>query len=320
MNGVVKNPSETTWFQAYRPQSIRDCILPRNIKTTFQKFVDKGEIPNLILAGRSGVGKTTVAKALLNEMGYDSMFINASLNRNIDLLRAQIAQYASAVSFTGGRKFVILDEADYLNPQSTQPALRAFMEEYSSNCGFILTCNYINRILPPIQGRCSVIDFTVPKDEIDALLKATIMAMKNILDNENIQYDIKAVAVLVKTLFPDIRRIVNELQRYSVTGKIDTGVIAGLRDESFDKLIASMREGKFNDMRVWVGEHADLDFSTLIGKLYPLIETQIESRTIPSLVLTLNKYDYQNSFVVNKEINTVACLLELMTDLQFKTA
>lgn len=315
---VLVNPDEKIWFQKYRPQTVDDCILPKDIKKVFQKFVEIKELPNLILTGASGTGKTTVAKAMLNQLGYDTMFINASLSRGIDLLRNDIAAFASTLSWSGGRKFVILDEADALLPNGFQPALRGFMEEFSVNCGFILTCNYLNKIIDPIRGRCSIIDFTVPSDERTEMVKGVSISMMNMLKNENIEFDPKAVVVLVDALFPNVRRIVNELQRYSTFGKVDTGIMASLKESSFEEVISYIKEKKWTEMRRWVGENSDLEFSVVTEKMVNLLMNHIENRSIPQLILIVNKYDYQNAMVSNREINTAACFTEMMTELQFK--
>ena len=215
--------SEFLWVEKYRPKRISDCVLPENLKATFQEFVDKGSIPNLLLAGGPGVGKTTVARAMLEEVNADYIVINGSMNGNIDTLRVEIMQFASTVSFVGGRKYVILDEADYLNPNSTQPALRNFMEEFSNNCGFILTCNFKNRIIEPLHSRCSVVEFNIPKSVKASIGMNFFNRVKDILSQEGIEYDKRVVAEFITRHFPDWRRIINELQRYSATGSIDTG-------------------------------------------------------------------------------------------------
>jgi len=308
---------EAIWFQKYRPKTIDDCILPQRIKKTFKGFIEKGEIPNLILSGSSGVGKTTIAKALLDEMGYDVLFINASLQRNIDVLRNDITQYASSVSFSGKRKFVILDEADALNPL-TQSALRAFMEEFSKNCGFILTVNYINKIMDPIIGRCSVIDFNIPNDEKNELIKATSIAMARILKNENVDFDKTSLVTIVKNLYPNIRKIVNELQKNSVSGKIDLNSILNLKEKAIDELFEILRNKKYNDVVQWITINSDIEFALLCETIFNESKKKLLGKCLPAVIMVLNKYDYQNYFVANKEINMIACMTELMSNMEFK--
>ena len=226
---MIDNP---LWVERYRPQTIADTILPEDLKATFQQFVDQKSVPNLLLTGSAGVGKTTVARAMLEELECDYIIINGSLNGNIDTLRTTIQNFASSVSFTGGRKYVIIDEADYLNANSTQPALRNFMEEYSKNCGFILTCNFKNRIIEPLHSRCSVIEFKINKNDMADLAKQFMKRVKNILEIENIEYDKEAVAAIIMKYFPDWRRVLNELQRYSATGRVDTGILSNLQQTS----------------------------------------------------------------------------------------
>jgi DNA polymerase III delta prime subunit len=233
--------SNPLWTERHRPAKIEDCILPTSLKKTFLEIRDSGVIPNMILAGSAGTGKTTIAKALCNELSADVLVINASLNSGIDTLRTEIKSFASTVSFGGGRKIVILDEADYLNANSVQPALRNFMEEYSKNCGFILTCNFKNRLIEPLHSRCTVIEFKIPTAEKSNLAAAFFKRVCGILDKEGIEYDQKVVAELIKKHFPDWRRVLNELQRYSISGKIDTGILSSIADESFASLTKMLR-------------------------------------------------------------------------------
>jgi len=306
------------WVEKYRPAKVRDCVLPTELKETFQQFVDQDNIPNLILAGTAGVGKTSIAKAMLNEMGCDSIVINGSMKGNIDTLRTEIQQYASTVSLAGGRKYVILDEADYLNPQSTQPALRNFMEEFSKNCGFILTCNFLNRIIDPLQSRCSVINFSIPKDEKPKMAADFYKRVKFILDNENVSYDNKAVAEVIKRHFPDFRKVLNELQRYGASGSIDSGILARISDVSIDELITSLKDRNFTDMRNWVANNIDSDPDTLYRKLYDNASQYVEDSSIPKLVLIIADYQYKNAFVADHEVNLVACLTEVMLECEFR--
>ena len=305
------------WSQLYRPKTIEQCILPTDLKNTFQQFVDKGTIPNMLLTGRAGVGKTTVARAMLEQLNCDYMIINGSMNGNIDTLRVDINQFASSMSLMGGRKYVILDEADYLNPNSTQPALRNFMEEFSKNCGFILTCNFKNKIIEPLHSRCTVIDFKLPNNEKAKLASQFMKRIKNILDTEKVQYDDGAVAEVISKYFPDWRRVLNELQRYSATGKIDSGILANLGDESFKNLFGYLKAKSFSNMRKWVGENSDIESHVLFRKIYDNAIQYIKPASIPQLVLIIGDYQFKAAFVADPEINTVACLTMIMTECEF---
>jgi DNA polymerase III delta prime subunit len=308
---------EFLWVEKYRPSTIQDTILPDNLKETFQEFVNKGNIPNLLLSGGAGCGKTTVARAMLEELGCDYIVINGSLNGNIDTLRYEIMQFASSVSLTGGRKYVILDEADYLNPNSTQPALRNFMEEFSRNCGFILTCNFKNRIIEPLQSRCSVIEFKIAKTDLPALASQMMKRLCRILDQESISYDKAVLAALIKKHHPDWRRIINELQRYSATGKIDSGLLANITEGSYKDLIRFLKEKDFTNTRKWVAENIDTDATAIFRTLYDNASTHVNKTSVPVLVLILAKYGYQAAFVADHEINLMACLTEIMMDCTF---
>ena len=305
------------WSQLYRPKTIEQCILPTDLKNTFQQFVDKGTIPNMLLTGRAGVGKTTVARAMLEQLNCDYIIINGSMNGNIDTLRVDISQFASSVSLMGGRKYVILDEADYINPNSTQPALRNFMEEFSKNCGFILTCNFKNKIIEPLHSRCTVIDFKLPNNEKAKLASQFMKRIKNILDTEKVQYDDGAVAEVISKYFPDWRRVLNELQRYSATGKIDSGILANLSDESFKTLFGHLKAKSFSSMRKWVGENSDIESHVLFRKIYDNAIQYIKPASIPQLVLIIGDYQFKAAFVTDPEINTVACLTMIMTECEF---
>jgi len=292
------------WTEKYRPRNISNTILPDDLKSTFDDFIKNG-IPNLLLSGGPGVGKTTTAKAMLDQVGSDYMVINGSMNGGIDTLRNDIKSYASTVSLNGKRKFVILDEADYLNPQSTQPALRNFMEEYSKNCGFILTANYKNRIIEPLHSRCSVIEFLISKQDKPVLANSFLKRVQDILKEENVDYDKKAVVELIIKHFPDWRRIINELQRYSSSGKIDVGILTQMSDGSFNTLVQALKKKEFNQMRKWVAENLDNDPTTIYRKLYDTCNT-------------IADYQYKNAFVADHEINLVACLTTLMIECEFK--
>jgi DNA polymerase III delta prime subunit len=308
---------EFLWVEKYRPRTVADTILPDNLKQTFQQFVDNKNIPNLLLAGGPGVGKTTIAKAMLDELECDYIVINGSLSGNIDTLRNDIMQFASSMSLVGGRKYVILDEADYLNPNSTQPALRNFMEEFSKNCGFIMTCNFKNRIIDPLQSRCSVIDFNIDK-KIGQILAAKFMKrVEGILQTESIQFDQKVIAELIMKFFPDWRRVLNELQRYSATGKIDTGILSNLSDENFKNLIGYLKTKNFTEMRKWVATNLDNEPVVLFRRIYDHSNTLMKKGSVPQLVLTIADYQYKSAFVADQEINMVACLTQLMAECEW---
>lgn len=307
---------EFLWVQKYRPRTVEEAILPKDLKDTFQKFVDDRNVPNLLLSGRAGVGKTTVARAMLDELGADYIIINGSMNGNIDTLRVDIQNFASTVSFSGGRKYVILDEADYLNANSTQPALRNFMEEFSKNCGFILTCNFANRIIEPLQSRCSVVNFSINTSDRPKLAAQFFKRVLTILDAENVAYEQKAVAELINTYFPDWRRVLNELQRYAATGRIDAGILRNKGSESIESLIGLLKEKRFNDVRKWVGENSDIDSSTLYRALYDILPTKIVSTSsIANAIIILAEYEYKEAFVANPEINRAAAMATLMAEL-----
>ena len=309
---------EFLWVEKYRPKTIEDCVLPDELKSTFQKFVEKGEIPNLLLTGSAGVGKTTVARAMLEQIGADYIVINGSMNGNIDTLRNDILQFASSVSFGGGRKYVILDEADYLNANSTQPALRGFIEEFSNNCRFIFTCNFKNRIIEPLHSRCAVVEFKIENKEKATIAASFFKRVVNILKTENIEFDKAVVAELIGKHFPDYRRVLNELQRYSVSGKIDSGLLVNIGDESYTDLVKNLKAKNFTEVRKWVGKNSDVETTELFRHLYDKAVDYIEQSSIPQLVLVLAEYQYRAAFVADKEINIMAALTEVMGQLKFK--
>ena len=309
---------EFLWVEKYRPNTLSDCILPDELKNTFQEFVNQENIPNLLLSGSAGVGKTTVAKAMLEELGADYIVVNGSLHGNIDTLRTEIMNFATTVSFSEGRKYVILDEADYLNPQSTQPALRNFMEEYSKNCGFILTCNFKNRIIEPLQSRCSVIDFLFPKKLAPSLAGSFFTRVKTILDQEEVKYDEKVLAEIIQRHFPDWRRVLNELQRYSVSGIIDVGILSNSSQNAFKSLISLLKGKQFSDMRKWVAQNIDSDPTSIMRQLYDSSSEVIKPSSIPQLVLLIGEYQYKSAFVADQEVNLVAFLTQVMADVEFK--
>ena len=311
--------NEFLYVEKYRPQTIEDTILPEQLKETFKDFVEIGEIPNLLLCGSAGVGKTTIAKALCNELDADFIVINGSdEGRLIDTLRTKIKNFASTVSLEGGRKYIILDEADYLNPQSTQPALRGFMEEFHKNCGFILTCNYKNRIIKPLHSRCSTIDFSIPNSEKPTLAKQFMARVISILDENKIQYEPRVVAEVINKHFPDWRRVLNELQRYSVSGKIDAGILVNISETNIKNLMEGMKKKEFTTVRKWVVDNLDNDPVRLLRSVYDNLYEYVDGSTIPHCVVVLGEYQYKSAFVADQEINTMACLTEIMARAKFK--
>lgn len=304
------------WVEKYRPHTVDDCVLPEDQKAFFKQALQSGEIQNMLLCGTAGTGKTTVARALCEELKTDYIIINGSEESGIDVLRTKIKDFASTVSFTGNTKVVILDEADYLNPNSTQPALRRFMEEFANNCRFILTCNYKNRIIPALHSRCAVIEFKIPKKEGAKIASAFFKRVSEILEAENIQYDKKVLAKIVEKYFPDYRRTLNELQRYSQTGSIDEGILVNIGETNMKELVDALKDKDWKKMRTWVVNNLDNDPSTLFRKIY---DTTVPLTTqVPSLVLTIADYQYKSAFVSDQEINLVACLTEIMASVEFK--
>lgn len=305
--------NEFVWAEKYRPRNIDETILPEDLKATFNRFVESGKFPNLLLHGTSGIGKTTAAIAMLSEMGCEYVLINGSMNNGIDTLRTDIQAFASTVSLVGtGKKYVILDEADYLTA-NTQAALRNFMEEYSANCGFILTCNFLNKIIEPLHSRCSVISFNFGAKEKPSLATQFYKRVTHILDSEGIGYDKKAVAELINLHYPDYRRILNELQYYSATGKIDSGILRMVSVEELDALIDHLKEKKFTAARKWMAEHSDLDSSVFYKMLYDILPGKVKNTsTIAEVIYTLADYQYKEAFVANPEINRMACVSVIM--------
>lgn len=304
------------WTEAHRPKTIEECILPERLKKPFQEYVNSEKIPHLLLSGGAGVGKTTVAKAMCNQIGADYIMINGSDESGIDVFRTKIKDFASSMSFTGGRKVIIIDEADYLNPNSTQPALRNAMEEFASNCSFIFTCNFKNRIIDPLHSRCAVVDFTLKNDEKTKMAGQFFKRIQSILQSENVEYEDKVIAELVKKHFPDFRRILNELQRYSQFGKIDVGILAQIGDISIAEITKHLKNKDFGAIRKWVAT-ADFDAATLYRKLYDSLYDVLQPQSIPQAVIILADYQYKQAFVADAEINTVACLTELMVSVEF---
>jgi len=310
--------TEYLWVEKYRPQTIEDTILPVALKDTFRQILENKELPNLLFTGTAGVGKTTVAKAICNELDLDYLLINGSEEGNIDTLRHKIKQFASTVSLQGGYKVVILDEADYLNPQSTQPALRGFIEEFSNNCRFIMTCNFKNRIIEPLHSRCSVVEFNVKKNDLAELCSSFMARVTTILNSEQCGYDEPVIAELIMKHMPDWRRVLNELQRYSLSGNIDSGILVNIQEVSLNNLMAAMKDKNFKQMRQWVTDNIDVEPAALFRKIYDNMYEHVDPQSIPQLVLILADYQYKNSFVADHELNMVACCTEIMAGVKFK--
>lgn len=306
------------WVEKYRPQTIDECILPESMKKTFKEFISSGELPNFLFCGGAGVGKTTVAKALCNEIGAEYLFINGSEESGIDVLRSKIKNFASSVSLTDAKKVVILDEADYLNANSTQPALRGFIEEFSNNCRFIFTCNFKNRIIEPLHSRCAVVEFKIENKDKPKIAAAFYRRVLDILSTEGVEADGKVIAEIITKYFPDYRRVLNELQRYSVSGVIDAGILVNLGDESYTELVKHLKAKNFTDVRKWVGKNSDADTTEVFRTLYDKASEIVETTSIPQLVLILADYQYKAAFVADKEINMMAAFTEIMSGVKFK--
>ena len=310
--------NNTLWVEKYRPTKIEDCILPDEIKTTFQSIVDSGEIPNLLLTGSPGIGKTTVAKALCNQLDCDWLMINGSdEGRMIDTLRTTVVNYASTVSLSGGKKVIVIDEADYMNKDSVQPALRGVIEEFSKNCRFIFTCNFKNRIIPALHSRCSVVDFIISKNDKPALGMEMLENVKRILNKEGVEYEESVLVQLILKYFPDFRRVINELQKYSLNGIIDENILKQSSDENFNELFVALKGKDFSGMRKWVAQNIDNDHVRLYRQIYDTLNNRFEKKSIPQAVLTIANYSYMSAFVADQEVNMVACLTEIMMDCEF---
>jgi len=316
----VQENDNFLWVEKYRPHKIDDCILPDSLKETFKKFLSQGEIPNLLLSGTAGTGKTTVARALCEELGCDYIILNGSdEGRSIDTVRNNIKNFASTVSLSeSGPKVVIIDEADYMNPESVQPALRNFIETFSKHCRFIFTCNFINKIIAPIHSRCTVITFRTEKKDKQKIAGSFHKRLKAILDNEKIDYDDKVLAELIIKHYPDFRRTINELQRYSVSGKIDTGILVSLSEQSFKDLAKLLKSKDFVALRKWVIDNIDKDPNQLYKEIYNNLSEFVDPKTQPIMIMVLAKYMYQSAFVADQEINMIACLTEIMGECKFK--
>lgn len=304
------------WVEKYRPKTIEECILPESLKNTFSSVVQTGELPNMLLTGTAGLGKTTVAKAMCNMLNLDYILINGSEEGNIDTLRGKIKQFASSVSLQGGYKVVILDEADYLNPQSTQPALRGFIEEFANNCRFILTCNFKNRIIEPLHSRCGVYEFNTSKKDMVALCGEFMTHAANILYKEEVSFDSKVLADLIMRHAPDWRRVLNELQRHSTSGRIDSNVLTSSSEKTFDELFTFLKTKDFKKMRQWVVNNIDTDASAIFRGVYDRMTDKVSPQSIPQLVLILADYQYKNAFVADHELNVVACMTEIMANVE----
>ena len=316
---IESRDEQFLWVEKYRPQKIDDCILPESLKKTFKDYVAQGELPHFLLCGTAGVGKTTIAKALCNEIGAEYVILNGSdTGGHIDTLRTTIKGFATSVSLTDAKKVIILDEADYLQAQSTQPALRNYMEEFSANCRFIFTANFKNRIIEPLHSRCAVIEFKIDNKEKQELAAAFFKRATTILKQENVEFDPKVVAELITKYFPDYRRILNELQRYSVSGKIDSGILVNMSQDSFKDLLKLLKDKNYTEVRKWVGKNSDADITSLFRELYDTSVNYMVAESIPQLVLILADYQYKAAFVADQELNIMAALTEIMAQCKFK--
>ena len=306
------------WVEQYRPSTIDECILSETIKGTLSDLVKDEKVPNLMFTGPSGVGKTTAARALCEQTNSDYLIINGSdEGRMIDTLRTKLTQFCSTISFGGGRKVVIIDEADYMNPDSVQPAMRNFIERFAENCSFIFTCNYKNRIIDPIHSRCAVVDFTLNKDEKPTIASQFMNRCEHILNDENVVYDKDVVGALINKHFPDFRRVINELQRYGTSGNIDSGILANIGELNLNQLVSALRDKNFHNMRQWVVSNVDNDPATVYRKIYDKLYEVLEKSSIPQAVLIIADYQYKSAFVADQEVNLVACLVELMAECEF---
>tara|TARA_Y100001973_G_C5201744_1_gene338291 strand:- start:1819 stop:2748 length:930 start_codon:yes stop_codon:yes gene_type:complete len=306
------------YVEKYRPKTISECILPKNLNETFEEMVKEGTPQNLLLCGPAGTGKTSVAKALCSDLDAESIVINCSEDGNIDTLRTKIRSFASTVSLNGNTKVVILDEFDYSNANSIQPALRGAIEEFSKNCRFIITCNYKNRIIAPIHSRCTNIEFSIPSEEKPGMAKRFLSRLMFILDQENIQYEEKVLANLILRHFPDFRRVINEIQRYSVSGTIDVGILSDYDKIRIQDLISAMKNKNFTDARKWIVSNLDNSPPELFRKMYDSLSDSLEKNSIPDAILIIAEYQYKSAFVADQEINFVACIVELMMRCEFK--
>ena len=312
-------PENFLWVEKYRPKTIEECVLPVSLKSTFSDMVAKGEPQNLLFSGTAGVGKTTVAKALCNEMDCDWILINCSEEGNIDTLRTKIRQFASTVSLSGDvKKVVILDEFDYSNANSIQPALRGAIEEFANNCRFILTCNYKSRIIEPIHSRCTCIDFVLTPSEKPQIAAKMMERCSFILNHEGVKHDKKVLGQLIMKHFPDMRRILNELQRYSVSGSIDVGILTSIADSEIKNLVGSLRNKDFAGVRRWAALNAETSPQEVYRKIYDSLGDVLENQSIPEAIIIIGEAQYRSAFVADQEINLVACLVQIMMSCAFK--
>ena len=309
---------EFLWVEKYRPRRVSETILPKELKDTFQKIVDGGEIPNMLFSGTAGTGKTTIARAICDELGLDYIVINGSEEGNIDTLRGKIKQFASSVSLSGGYKVVILDEADYLNPQSTQPALRGFIEEFSNNCRFILTCNFKNKVIEPLHSRCSNYEFNFSKKVQATLCSQFMSRATEILNTEEVAFNPDTLAQVIMKHAPDWRRVLNELQRHSISGQLETTVIINDANDNYNVLFKALKEKDFKKMRSWVVNNMDVEPATVFRGIYDVMNEYVQPQSIPQLVLILADYQYKNAFVADHELNLVACMTEVMANVEVK--
>ena len=305
------------WVEKYRPMTVSDTILPASLKTTFKNMLATGELQNMLFTGTAGLGKTTIAKALCRELGLDYIVINGSEEGNIDTLRGKIKQFASTVSLEGGKKVIILDEADYLNPQSTQPALRGFIEQFSDNCRFILTCNFKNRIIEPLHSRCGVYEFNTTKKQMAGLAGQFMTRLEQILAAEQVTADKALLAEVIMKYLPDWRRVINECQRFSINGKLDNSIINTSDHNQYNELLKHLKDKDFKKMRSWVVNNIDVDASAIFRGIYDRMVDSVKPTSIPQLVLILADYQYKNAFVADHELNIVACMTEVMSNVEF---
>ena len=310
--------NDILWVEKYRPKMVENCVLPDNTQKVFTDIVEKGEIPNLLLTGSPGIGKTTIAKALCNQLECDWLMINGSdEGRMIDTLRTTITNFASTVSLSGGKKVLIIDEADYMNPESVQPAMRGSTEQFAQNCRFIFTCNFKNRIIPALHSRCSVVDFKIKKDDKPLLAQKFLKIASGILDKEAVKYKPDVIAQLIMKHFPDFRRVLNELQKHAVGGMIDENILTQASEENLKELFIALKKKDFTTMRKWVAENIDNDHVRLYRQIYDSLYGKFEKKSIPQAVLTIADYSYKAAFVADQEVNMVACLTEMMMECEF---
>jgi DNA polymerase III delta prime subunit len=312
----MSNTEQFLWTERYRPQTIEDCVIPQYLKDIFQEFVEQGQIPHMILSGGPGVGKTTVAKALCSELDCDFIVINGSSENGIDVLRTKITAFASSVSLNGKPKVVIIDEADGLNPNSIQPALRNFLEEYSKNCRFIFTCNFANKIISPLHSRCKVIEFKLTKEDRPVMASKFMKRIMLILEEEQVEADKKVIAAVLSKHFPDYRRVLNELQGYAKKGAIDEGILATVQDSDIRELVDSLKKKDFKAMRQWVMNNQDNDPQRIFRQVFDALIDLVNE--VPQMVLIVADYNYKSYFVADQTINSTACFTELMASLTFK--